>query len=180
MSEVKFSQSEIDAHITEKFDQWMDNTNPENLGILRWLKDLLPEYVPQKTPNFHKELYLELLLLFDPSLVNRFERQLLLTSYRGSAKSTIATMVLPAYLTANNGRIMKLEIEGKVHEILLDERFIVIISETGNMAEEFVVRIRDEFSTNSNFRYYYQMQLENAFDDITGKWTRAAFKLNRC
>jgi len=180
VKEKRYSKAQIKKHIEGKFDEWLDNTDPNNLGISKWVRDLLPEYVPQDTPKFHNELYQELLRLFDPSLVNRFERQLLLTSYRGSAKSTIATMIFPAYLMANNGRTMKLLIRGKVVEVVIRESFIVIISETGNMAEDFTVRIRDEFSIDKTIRYYYSLEIENAYDDITGKWTRAAFKMNNC
>ena len=176
----EYSKAEIDRHVDKKFKEWLDNSDPDNLGIIKWAKDILPEYLPQNTPEFHKELYQALLELFDPSLINRLERQLLITSYRGSAKSTVANMVFASYLVANNGRTMKIRINNEVVEVRILERFIVIISETGTMAEDFTVRIRDEFSTNPNIRYYYQLQIENAYDDITGKWTRAAFKMNGC
>ena len=67
---------------------------------------------------------------------------------------------------------------GQVIEAIIKEEFIVIVSETGDMAEDFVVRIRDEFTMNPNLLFYHKFKVQNAFDAIDGGWTKRAFKLN--
>jgi hypothetical protein len=84
-------------------------------------------------------------------------------------------MILPSYLLAHNGMTMKLPggLECKINEGL-----ILILSETGAAAEDFTVRIRDEFTANEMLRYMYSVKIEDAIDNITGQWTRSAFKMN--
>jgi len=177
---AKYTKAEIKKHVDDKFKVWLSNEDRDNLGIMQWAKDLFPQYLPQATPEFHKDLYLALLNLLDPTLINRLERQLMITSYRGSAKSSIANMIFASYLVANNGRLITIKTREGIKEVRIQERFVVIISETASMAEEFTVRIRNEFSTNPNIRYYYQLEIENAYDDTTGKWTRSGFNMNGC
>ena len=53
-------------YIKWKESIYLDNTNPENLGIVRWLKDCLGDYVKNKSADFHKEMYEAMLRLYDP------------------------------------------------------------------------------------------------------------------
>jgi len=167
-------------HREQKYDYWLDNTNKEDLGIVRWAKELMPEFAFNDTPEFHKELYLTLLDLYNPVLRNKYERLRALVSFRGSAKSTAANTIYVSYVLANNGRNVKVAHNGKVEEYLIDERTIVIISETHGAAEDFTVRIRDSFLTNTRLRYYYRVEITSAVDDVTGQLTRSAFKINNC
>lgn len=160
---------------------YLDNSDRDNLGILKWARDMLPEYLPQATPWFHIEMLMLLFALFDPFYKNRYERQLNIISFRGSSKSTLINMLFTEYLLCNIGRKMKiLGANGEVIEVLIDEKFIVICSETGGSAEEFVVRLRDELTVNSNLKFFYGGTIEDALDDTTGQWTRRAFKYNGC
>jgi hypothetical protein len=160
---------------------YLDNTDRDNLGILKWARDMLPEYLPQATPWFHIEMLMLLFALFDPFYKNRYERQLNIISFRGSSKSTLINMLFTEYLLCNIGRTMKiLGVNGTIIEVVIDEKFIVICSETGGSAEEFVVRLRDELTTNSNLKFFYGGTIEDALDDTTGQWTRRAFKYNGC
>lgn len=94
--------------------------------------------------------------------------------------STVLNFLFTSYLVAHNGQIMKLKIEDKIYEVKIDEKFIVILSETATSATDFTQRIRDEFSSNIKLKYFYRMAIEDAIDDITGQWTRSAFKINKC
>lgn len=163
-----------------KYEEWLDNTDPENLGIVKWAHELMPEFAYNKTPWFHKMLFLDLLRLYDPSFRNKYERLYGLISFRESAKSTAANTLFVSYIIANNGRSFKLTVDGEVKEYLIDERTIVIISQTATSAEDFTSRIRDAFSGNERLRYFYRMEIIDAVDSLTGQWTRGAFKLNNC
>lgn len=166
-------------HTEAKKAEWLDNTDRNNLGIIKWAKELIPEYVPQHTPEFHKDLYLDLLSLYNPEFKNKYERLYGLISFRGSAKSTAANTIFCAYILANNGKSFKiLDSNGKVKDFTIHERAIVIISETGASAEDFTVRIRDMFSESENLRYYYKVSIKDAMDSDTGQWTRTAFRFN--
>ena len=167
-------------HKERKYEEWLDNTDPDNLGIVKWVRELMPEFAYSKTPKFHEELFLDLLRLYDPEYTNKYERLYEFISFRESAKSTAANTLFVSYIVANNGRKFKIKIDGRVREFPIDERTIVIISEIAQSAEDFTVRIRDAFSTNERLRYYYRMEIKNAIDSDTGQWTRTAFKINNC
>ncbi len=167
-------------HKERKYAEWLDNSDPNNLGIVKWCKELLPEFAFNQTPQFHKDLFLALLNLYNPRYVNKYERLLELISFRGSAKSTAANTLFVAYILANNGRKFKINYKGSIEEFRIEEKLITIVSETGNSAEEFTVRIRDAFSSSPRLRYYYALEIKDAIDAETGQWTRAAFKINDC
>ena len=69
-------------HTEAKKAEWLDNTDRNNLGIIKWAKELIPEYVPQHTPEFHKDLYLDLLSLYNPEFKNKYERLYGLISFK--------------------------------------------------------------------------------------------------
>ena len=167
-------------HRAYKLEQWLDNTDRDNLGIVLWAKELMPEFAFNETPDFHKDLYLTLLSLYNPRLRNKYERLRGLISFRGSAKSTAANTLFVAYIVANNGKKFKIIYNGEVEEFLIDERTIIIISETFTSAQEFTVRIRDAFSENERLRYYYRVAITQALDALTGQWSRGAFRINDC
>ena len=169
--------------IEAKYEErgYLNNSDASNLGILKWARDLLSEYLPQRTPSFHIDILLALFSLFDPFYKNRYERQRNIISFRGSAKSTIVNFVFVLYLLCHIGKKMKIKnIQGEIEEVLINEKFIVICSETGMSAEDFVVRLRDELTGNALLRFFYGAQIQDAYDAFDGQWTRRAFKINKC
>jgi len=167
-------------HREAKFDEWLDNTDPNNLGIVKWCHEMMPEFAFDKTPWFHVRLFDDLLRLYDPSLTNKYERLYEFISFRESAKSTAANTLFASYVLAHNGKSIKIKVDGDIKEFPLDESLIVIISETSTSAEEFTVRIRDAFSTSERLRYYYKVEFKDAVDSLTGQWTRSSFRFNNC
>ena len=170
----------INHHKEAKFEEWLDNTDEDNLGIVKWCHEMMPEFAFDKTPWFHKKLFLDLLKLYNPEYRNKYERLYEFISFRESAKSTAANTLFTSYILAHNGRSFKIKIGDEVKEFTIDESLIVIISETFNSAEEFTVRIRDAFSTSERLRYYYRVEFHDALDSLTGQWTRSSFKFNNC
>lgn len=165
--------------VEKKYAEYLDNSDPSNLGIFKYARECLSEYMPNNTPDFHKRFMLDLLRLFDPRHRNRMERLLNLINYRGSAKSTLVDMIFVSYLCAHNGMDMKVLCEdGQILTCPIREGLIVIISETATSAEDFVVRIRNEFTQNPSFTYLYRASIEDAMDSVTGAWTQSAFKIN--
>ena len=96
--------------------------------------------------------------------------------------STAANTIFVAYILAHNGQTIKIkDYEGKIVEVKIQEKFVCLLSETGTMAEDFSVRIRDEFGgVNELLSYYYSANIEDAVDDATGVWTKKNFKFNGC
>ena len=86
--------------IEDKYKErgYLDNSDPDNLGILKWASDMLIEYMPQATPKFHIEILIILFSLFDPFYKNRYERQRNIISFRGSSKSTLINFIVVMYL----------------------------------------------------------------------------------
>jgi len=160
---------------------YTDNTseNVREWGIFKWAKDMLSEAVPQNFPSFHYEVYPVILGQLDPFYVNKEERQRNLIAYREGAKSTIIFIIV-SYILAHNNSVLRFRFRNQIVPVNLAERLIVIASETGTMAEDFVVRIRDEFTSNVMLKYFYQFTIEDAMDAVDGQWTRRAFKMNRC
>ncbi|NPV12715.1 MAG: hypothetical protein HPY57_13090 [Ignavibacteria bacterium] len=160
---------------------FLDNTSCDrNMGILQWLKYMYPEHYRHEFNSGHIQVLLMLLRLYDPRYINKQHRLRELIAFRGFAKSKLI-FGLVSYLLAHNGQIMKIKAEdGKVFDVKINEKYIVIFSETATMAEDFVVNIRDEFIINPMLKYFYKLTIEEAVDDTTGQWTKKAFKINNC
>lgn len=169
-------------HYIEEIEKvYLDNTSCDaNMGILKWLKYMYPEHYRNSFNKAHIEVYLMLLRLYDPRYINKQHRLRELIAFRGFSKSKIIFGLI-SYLLAHNGQTMKIKSEdGNIWDVAINEKYIVLFSETATMAEEFVTNIRDEFVTNPRLKYFYKFQIEEAIDDITGQWTRKAFKINGC
>lgn len=168
-------------YIASQEEIYLDNTDfsDHNKGIIRWSRDFLPQYVPQDAAKIHEELYQIILGLYNPYYINKYERLANIVAYRGSGKSTCVNMIIPSYIIAHNGMKFKITINDEIVECLINESFIVIISETGEMAEDFSVRIRDEFELSKSLRYFYTFVIEDAVDGKSNQWTRKSFKINK-
>lgn len=167
-------------YIEENENIFLDNSDG-NYGIIKWAKYMLPEFMINDTPQFHYQILDKLFMLFDPFYKNRYERQLNVISFRGSSKSTLINTIFLMYIITHNNMDMYINgINGDKIKVKIQKKNIVIASETGSSAEDFVVRIRDEIRSNANLKYFYQFAIENAVDDETGQWTRRAFKINGC
>lgn len=163
-------------YVEEKEKIYLDNSNVNTeRGIIRWALDMLPNYLTNDIPEFHFEIYKALLSLYDPQYRNKYDRLLELISWRGSAKSTIVNMIFPSYIIAHNGMTMILPNGSRC---TINEGLVCILSETSGSAEEFTVRIRDEFTINERLMYFYKFQIMDAIDALTGQWTRTSFKIN--
>jgi len=182
-------------YIQAKEDIYLDNTDIDNLGIVKWAKDMLPEHTRDLPPKKQRYILYMLLSLYDPFYTRKTMRYRELIAFREFAKSTIIR-IFTMYAIVHNEKVFKLRryrinIDPQTREILdavptdeiveckVFERFMCIVSEVGGQAEEFIVTIRDEFSTNDRLKYFYHFTIRKARDDEDGQWTRRAFKINK-
>lgn len=171
--------------IEEKEKEFCDITTG---GFFKWVDFFLREYTPQKSPQAHRDIVSLYFSLYNPYYVNRYNRQLEEIAYRELGKSTVLNFFIPLYLLAHNGKTVKIWAEVpegettivKKTDVKLKERFGVIASKTAGLAEEFVVRMRDELTTNRRLQMFYGSQIEEDRDSKTGQWSRRAFKFNNC
>lgn len=172
--------------------QWLnafaDNSDPSdhNRGIILFARTCFPDIVYEEIPYLHEELYRDLLQMYNP--VYRFaqERQTQITMFRGAAKSSISSFIFPTYVTCMNGMKIKIadwdrdskrlkSLDGI--EVEIREDVIVIVSETGAMAENWIVQIRGSIASNRMIKYVFGNLKQQSVKDDEGKWTRSAFTI---
>jgi len=164
--------------IESKEIEFTDNTDWDNLGMIKWLAFMFPVHFRNNFSKEHIEVYKTLLELYDPRYTNKLHRLRELIAFRSFAKSKIIFGFILYVLAHNNVKVKIKSTDGMISEVKIEEKTIIIFSETGSMAEDFVVNIRDEISTNKMFKYFYHFVVQNAKDSDTGQWTRTAFKIN--
>lgn len=174
-----FEKEYCRKHFIEvKEEEFLNNTDWDNLGICKWLKYFYLEHYRDRFSKQHIEFYKMLLELYDSRYTNKMHRLREVIAFRGFAKSKVI-FGISSYIIMHNGMKMKIKaLDGIESTVKIDEKFLVIFSETGGMAEDFVVNIRDEMSTNSKLKFFYRYTISDAKEEDTGQWTRKAFKIN--
>ena len=179
---------------------YADNSDPFNndKGIIRFALDLFPHAIVASygVPGIHHDVYRTLLQLYNPNKTFAQQRQLQLTLFREASKSTITNLIFVSYIICNNGNKIKIadwedikDESGKVVsgrlkslngiEVTIDENLIVICSETATMAENWVLRLRNEISSNHRLKTVYGVMKPQSLRDEDGKWTASRFKALR-
>lgn len=156
---------------------YLDNRSIRNLGIVKFAEECIPGATTHTTTFYHKIFYYLALKLYNPFYINKFERLLLFIAFRESGKSA-AIAILLLYIACMNNEESLIIVSGKEVKIKISEVFVVIVSETGSMAEEFVIRIRDELSGNQMLKFLFPHQLKAAYDSLEKQWTKRAFRYN--
>ena len=183
------NQSLCSLHFKEYWeDIWCDNSNIDDLGIVKWAKYHLPEYARDNTPTFHKEAYIQLFQLYDPFYTMRIQRQVQFVWFREAGKSAVLAIFVMFLLTHNDKKIWIKGLRGEKIQIDIKERLIAIISETGPSSEEFVKRLRDEFPVNEKFKWFYpyvfkEVELDERIAKNKQKndeWRMKSFLFNNC
>lgn len=172
----------------EWYDNWADNSDPDNInkGIISFARTLFPNIIESKygVPDVHKDMYKQLLQLYNPKYTNYIQRQLQLMLARDFAKSTCGIFVFPLYLLCFNGhkiKVANLDDDGELIdfngvETTINEDVIVIMSETLKMAENWALRIRREISVNRFLKTVFGTMKPESVRDDEGKWTASQFK----
>lgn len=187
----------------EIIERCLDNTydinNLDQQGILWFGKHFFPKTIRNAYSEAHFKMSQ---LYFEQRASHRLrsmDRQAYMLIHREAAKSTIGTFLMPLYSIFLKGyspvyKRMNLGWEGgdginnyDIVEIpVLDEKFILIASETAGQSESFVMDIKSEIESNKLlmeiFGSKHPMDIEE--DDFIGKrrqggkWTRSAFITN--
>lgn len=167
---------------------WADNSNPLdiNKGIISFARTCFPEVIYDDIPVVHTDLYRDLLQMYNPCYRFAQERQFQEIVFRGAAKSTISSFILPIYITLFNGFKIKIADWDRDNNALksmngieteVREDVIVIVSETGTMAENWITQIRGSIASNKIIKAVFGNLKQQAVKDDEGRWTRSAFTI---
>lgn len=142
--------------------KWLDNSDINNLGIILFSKMLLPEWVRNDSPIFHREVYYAFLSLYkepEPGFKkDKYDRLLAEIGFRGASKTTRSKILL-CYCCC-----------------FALEKFIIYCSQTNTFAVQDVFEVRRELSTNPLIRYYFGVINSKAVEGQDGEWSRDAYR----
>lgn len=129
LEEIQSIQSKSDYEAEYEMNQAMKRLeeHPHLFG-----KYTLPTAFKHPTPPFHRNIY--------ASLKDRSKDRVLIAAPRGSAKSTVASLVYPSYRIAFGEE---------------EDLFIAIISESGKQARNFLGRLKHHLTFSDEFRLLF-------------------------
>lgn len=166
------------ALITKYSDNSASIDNYKDLGIFHFAKDNLGEFFTSEFAPLHYEM----IQVFFDSMRGKYERRIDKQRYflchREAAKSTIASFLLPLYCIFMKDFYIKLP-DGE--KVLINEKFIVITSETSSQATDFVNDIKSVIDTNKRLPVIFSEKspqyiiTDDERSSDRGKWTRGAF-----
>jgi len=175
----------IDISNSNDLLDFLDNTG-NITGMQKFGWAFFPEFRRLPSPWYHDVIIRELLFLYATHEVvgneeviitkKKWERQQGVIAFRGSAKTTIATFLLPMYMLAFKGMPSYLTYNNKLYKLRLGEEVIVIASKTAEAAEQRCVVIRDYISTQNEFTDRFGIfKPRYVRDEKTTEWKRNAF-----
>jgi len=141
--------------IHHKHNLWLDNSDPDHLGIVQFAQDLFPRRIDSKfgVPALHKEIYTDLLR----ALVHgqdKMDRLHVIAAPREHSKSTIVNFVYVLYC------------------ILFQKRsYIVIISESYEKTVQFIRAIKKALASPEVRYYFGEITADKALTADGAKWT---------
>ena len=138
-------------------DRWLDNTDRDNLGIALFAKMIVPEWVRNDIPDFHKSMYMDFMDLYSPRHKHKYDRLLSEVAFRGGAKTTLSKILL-LYACCFNL-----------------EKLIIYCSETHDFAEQDTFEVRKELTSNPHIRHYFGLIKSKGVKGQDGEWTRDAY-----
>lgn len=176
----------------------LDNTAPRHkhsdLGLFYFAKTFFPEAFYLPFGLVHYDMAMTLLDMYDPAYENRMERQRYILVHRGVAKTTTMTFLLPIYNIMLKDypiqyRREALGWEGSdrhdydIIECTLGERFILIVSETASVSENFVINLKNTIEERTDLIPYFGDKHPNTIEvdfEVRRKgdtiWRKNAFR----
>lgn len=157
----------------------LDNTAPrskhKDLGLFYFAKTLFPEAFYLPFGKVHYDISSTLLSMYDPTYENRMERQRYVLVHRGVAKTTLMTFLIPIYniYLKNFPMYVRKEAEGwegsdrhdySIFETTVGERFILIVSETSSVSENFVINLKNTIEERTDLIQYFDDKHPNALE----------------
>ena len=138
-------------------DVWLNNTDREHLGIVAFALMIVPEWVRDEVPDFHKSMYWDFKELYNSKHRDKYDRLLAEVAFRGAAKTTLSKILL-LYVCCFGL-----------------EKLVAYCSETYDFAEQDVFEVRRELTTNPHIRHYFGPIKSQGVRSQDGEWTRGAF-----
>lgn len=186
----EYESFQVDTHAYRKEDEiaeWLDNTGV-TLGILKFAYRFLPEFRRCKTPWYHDDILREILFAYAVAEIdergkvikelhtNKFDRYLGIVAFRGSAKTTLTTVLLPLYNICFKGMPSILRYKDKLYKLVIGEDLILITSKTSYVAEQRVLNIRNQITgTNQLTEYFGDMKPSYVRNEKNTAWTQNLF-----
>lgn len=136
---------------------WLDNSDINNLGILNFAQKIVPDWVRNETPDFHRRFFYKVFQLYKKTHVNKYDRLMAEIAFRGAAKTTDAKILL-LYICCFGL-----------------EKFVVYGSETNTFAVQDIFEVRRELSSNPRIKYYFGILNSKRVKGQDGEWSRDAF-----
>jgi len=176
--------------------QVIDNTAPpeqmDNLGIFIFARMFFPDAFKKDFAEHHYEMMQIYFSMLDPRKTTSMERKTYFICHREAAKSTMGTFLIPIYNVYLKNFTIKLKGRSfgyreddpeynKIFNIRINEDFIIIVSETGDMAEGFISDLKEQIDMNKRLpkifgekhpRYFEADDDERMRNE---KWTKKMF-----
>ncbi|MBE0645675.1 MAG: hypothetical protein IH600_16465 [Bacteroidetes bacterium] len=144
------------CYIHRKHLEWLDNSDIDRLGIVKFSHDLFPHRINNRfgTPPMHKEIYADIINahVYGESKMDRLHA---IAAPREHSKSTIVQFILNLYFI----------LFGLKH-------FIVSISESNRKALQFIRAIKRELASQAVREYFGDVRASNQALD-GGKWSES-------
>lgn len=136
-----------------------DFSHPDNVGLLKFLKHCFPDNFNQPFAEHHvlmAQLFFE---LYNPQRRSKIDRQAYFIIHREAAKSTLCSFGLPQYCIWMKGRRPIVRYDNDVVMLPpIDEKLIVVISETSSAAVNFVTDIKNEIESRRDLVELFGVQ----------------------
>lgn len=157
--------------------EWLDNsTSPP--GILKFAWHMMHEFRGNFSPEFHKLILQEILFNYSHVHKSKFDRRVGIVAFRGSAKTTLDTLLLPLYNICFKGYPSIMKYDGVVHDLTLGEDVILFVSKAAYVATQRVVNLRNQIMNNDRLKELFgDMKPQAKRDDKTGTWKQHHFEL---
>ena len=177
----KLSKYTAEEIITIGLDNTQSDDDYKNLGILRFLKLLFPQRFSNEFGRLHYDMAQIFLELYNPSRERRLDKQAYFLVHREAAKSTLASFGFVMWCILLNGHTAYMMRDGKRVKFKIDEKFIMICSETSGSAEDFVSGIKDQLDSRNDLSDIFgekspQYVEDNDTRSKDKKWTKTLFK----
>lgn len=160
--EIQGCQAEPDVshgsicHRHLKLMEWADNSNRDDLGIVRFSQELFPDRINSKygVPEMHKNIYADLLDARTNGK-DKMDRLHVIAAPREHSKSTITTFIYVLYC------------------ILFGQaKFVVLISESYEKTTQFIRSIKKALASSRVQAYFGDVRAQDAVSE-GGKWTES-------
>lgn len=155
--------------------------NKSEQGIFFFARYFFPDQFSNAFSVTHYRIVQMIFSLYHENKTLSIDRQAYLLSHREAAKSTISTFLLPLFFMCMKGhRVYWRDENNDMQSFIVNEKFIVIASETSAQAERFVTNLKNAFDMNAMIASVFGEKKPSLIseDDLRKadiKWTKTAF-----